>query len=235
MIPIEWTPDVPMERVIFHWTAGTYEPNERERRSYHFLIDGRARVHRGVPVELNSRRLGRGYAAHTLNANTGSIGVSLCGMGGAQERPYSAGRWPLRQVQLDVLVHVLRVLGERYHIPVGRRTMLSHAEVQPALGISQRAKWDIAVLPFRTDIQGAVPIGDMIRAKVGEAEESVADSGHSMPAGAIARVTSADNLNTRRGPKGKSSAPCRPAPPSRSSDNRRPGWKSARPRASPAG
>jgi N-acetyl-anhydromuramyl-L-alanine amidase AmpD len=74
--------------------------------------------------------------------------VSLCGMTGSQEKPFRPGPYPLTRAQWDKTVAVVAELCERYKIPVTPKTVLSHAEVQTNLGIRQRNKWDIAVLPF---------------------------------------------------------------------------------------
>jgi hypothetical protein len=49
---------------------------------------------------------------------------------------------------------------------VDRKTVLSHAEVQQTLGITQKGKWDIARLPFDDSIKGAIAIGDQMRGLV---------------------------------------------------------------------
>jgi hypothetical protein len=120
---------------------------------------------RGKPtIDLNQAPARKGYAAHTLNCNSGSIGVSLCGMAGAVESPFSAGKSPITREQWDALAGVLADLCRRYAIPVTPATVLSHAEVQSTLGIKQRGKWDIARLPFDPAVIGARAIGDRFRA-----------------------------------------------------------------------
>lgn len=167
-IPADWMPDAKISRVIFHWTAGQNKASDLDREHYHILIEGDGRLVRGTPsIALNTEPKAKaGYAAHTLNCNTGSIGVSLCGMAGAVESPFSAGKQPITRAQWNALVCVLAQLCKRYGIKVDRKTVLSHAEVQPTLKITQRGKWDIARLPFDTSIQGAIPIGDQMRAMV---------------------------------------------------------------------
>ena len=203
MAPINpaWLPRVPMRRIHWHWTAGTHTPNDHDRKAYHLLIDGDGNWHKGVPgIELNSGGIKAGYAAHTLNGNTDAIGISLCGMGGAQESPFRPGNWPIRPTQIDALVEGLRQLGKVYSIPVTRKTMLSHAEVQLTLGIAQRAKWDWTMLPGPvTSIKGALAIGDWIRGRVSEAASLAAAD--PIPAGATGRVT-ASSLIARNGPNG---------------------------------
>lgn len=167
-IPADWMPDANMSRIIFHWTAGQNKASADDRKHYHLLIEGDGKLIRGGPsIALNSEPKAKtGYAAHTLNCNTGSIGVSLCGMAGANESPFSAGKQPITRVQWDELANVLAQVCKRYGIKISRKTVLSHAEVQTNLDIKQRGKWDIARLPFDASIQGAVTIGDQMRAMV---------------------------------------------------------------------
>lgn len=159
-------PRVPMQRIIFHWTAGTHKANDTDRKAYHFLIEGDGGVVKGVAgIERNSVSLKDGYAAHTLNCNTGSIGVSLCSMAGAVESPYNPGKYPITPAQWRTLAKVISELCVAYDIPVTPKTVLSHAEVQKNLGITQRNKWDIARLPFGSR-QTAMSIGDEMRRMV---------------------------------------------------------------------
>ncbi|TPE42927.1 peptidoglycan recognition protein family protein, partial [Amaricoccus solimangrovi] len=91
------------------------------------------------------------------------IGVALCGMVGAVEAPFSPGLHPINELQLRAAAQLVADLCGRYGIPVTPRTVLTHAEVQPTLGIAQRGKWDIARLPWRPDLVGPRPVGDYIR------------------------------------------------------------------------
>jgi hypothetical protein len=54
----------------------------------------------------------------------------------------------------------------RYKIPVTPRTVLSHAEVQPTLGIKQNGKWDFTELSFRPSLKGHKACGDYMRSRV---------------------------------------------------------------------
>jgi hypothetical protein len=156
-----------MKRIIFHWTAGGNTPSNLDKGHYHFLIDGSGKVHRGKwPVEANDRPVKGQYAAHTLNCNTGSIGVAVCAMAGAVERPFDAGRAPIIPAQVEALATLCRDLGRQYGIPVTPQTMLSHAEVQPTLGIKQRGKWDIAWLPGMSGPADPVAVGNKLRAMI---------------------------------------------------------------------
>lgn len=210
MIPNEWMPAVPMVRIHWHWTAGNLVPSDGDRRAYHFLIDGSGAVVRGVPsIAANSGALKAGYAAHTRAANTGAIGVAVCGMAGAVESPFNAGRAPINAEQIETLIAVSRVLGQRYRIPVSRRTMLSHAEVQPTLGIAQSGKWDFTRLPSLPDLRGAHAIGDYLRARIGETVPMTEPAPPlppqpaaplPVPAGAKGVVNAPSTLNVRREP-----------------------------------
>lgn len=161
-------PRADISRVISHWTGGNYAPSANDRSHYHFLIDGNAKPVRGVPsVVLNAHPKAQpGYAAHTKSSNTGSIGISVCAMAGAVERPFAAGKAPLTQGQWMALVLAVADLCERYKLPVTHKTVLTHAEVQANLGIKQSGKWDIARLPFDLKCDTAKKVGDRLRAEV---------------------------------------------------------------------
>lgn len=156
-----------MKRIILHWTAGAHTPSNLDKEHYHFIVAGDGAVVKGKhPVEANWKPVPGQYAAHTLNCNTGSIGVAVAAMDGAVERPFSAGKHPITPKQVDALVKLVRDLCRGYGIPVTRETVLSHAEVQPTLKIKQRGKWDIAWLPGMESPGDPVKVGDHIRGLV---------------------------------------------------------------------
>lgn len=162
-----------MKRIITHWSAGSHTPSALDRKHYHFIIDGSGKVHEGnFKPEANLKPVSGKYAAHTLNCNTGSIGVALAAMAGATERPFNAGKYPITQAQMAALYGLLRKLCDQYGIPVTRQTVLSHAEVHPTLGIKQKGKWDIAWVPGMSGIGNPVDVGDMIRKRVDELAKS---------------------------------------------------------------
>lgn len=165
-VPAEWMPDAKMERIILHWTAGAHKATEFDRGHYHILIEDDGKLIRGIPsIKLNEAPAKKGYAAHTLGANSGSIGVSLCCMGGANEAPFDPGKSPMTGAQWDALTSVVADLCRRYSIPVTDKTVLSHAEVQNNLGIQQRGKWDFTRLAFDPSVKGAKACGDKLRAE----------------------------------------------------------------------
>lgn len=158
-----------MLRIILHWSAGTHTPSALDLSHYHYVVDGAGRVHTGKPVAANRAPLSSGYAAHTRNCNTDSIGIAVAAMAGAQERPFSAGRYPITEPQIEAFVRLAADLAREYGIPITRRTILSHAEVQPTLGIAQAGKWDIAWLPGMAGPADPVAVGDRLRAWIADA------------------------------------------------------------------
>lgn len=159
-----------MKRVIFHWTAGAHTAGETDLAAYHILVEGNGRLVRGnASIALNSGRVKKGYAAHTLNANGGAIGVSMCCMGGAVPEPLDPGRFPMTETQWNRMAEVIAELCAFYRIPVTPKTVLSHAEVEPNLGIRQLGKWDVSRLPFDPACRGARACGDRMRAQVNAA------------------------------------------------------------------
>jgi N-acetyl-anhydromuramyl-L-alanine amidase AmpD len=153
-----------MKRVILHWTAGTNNANALDRRYYHYLIQGDGSIVQGdyTPEDNLETADGR-YAAHVKNANTGAIGVALCGMLGAVESPFNPGQYPITEEQWIVACEMISGLCKRYAIPVTPSTVLTHAEVQGTLKIAQSGKWDITRLPWEPGIVGATAVGDHLR------------------------------------------------------------------------
>lgn len=166
-LPEAWLPWAQMQRVILHWTAGSNKASAVDKAHYHILIEGDGSPVKGDPsITANQAPVSTGYAAHTLNCNSGSIGISLCGMAGANEKPLNAGKYPITRKQWEAAIQAVADLCRRYSIPVTPSTVLSHAEVQGTLGIQQRGKWDIAILPFEPALNTANKVGDAFRAAV---------------------------------------------------------------------
>lgn len=156
-----------MERIIIHWTAGGNRANATDKKHYHVLIEGDGDIVSGDhPIKANKAPLSKEYAAHTLNCNTNSIGVSMCGMAGAVESPFSPGKSPITEVQFRAMIKEVAKLSRQYGIGVSPKTILTHAEVESNLGIKQRGKWDITVLPWDQKVKGAKAVGDIIRKEV---------------------------------------------------------------------
>lgn len=167
VVPAAWMPRAAMKRVHLHWTAGAYAANGLDQNAYHLLIDGTPKLVRGKwPISANVNCPRGAYAAHTLNANTGAIGVSICCMGGAGVTMANHGAYPLKREQWGLAVRAIADLCRFYAIPVTDKTVLTHAEVQPNLGIRQKGKWDIATLSFDRSFDTARKVGDRLRREV---------------------------------------------------------------------
>ncbi|NLS06279.1 N-acetylmuramoyl-L-alanine amidase [Rhizobium sp. P32RR-XVIII] len=133
------------------------------------MVEGDGNVVRGDhTIADNVSTVNDDYAAHTLRANTGSIGVSMACMAGAVESPFNAGKFPMTETQWNRAIEVIAHLADFYHIPVTDKTILSHAEVQTNLGIQQRGKWDVARLPLDPKTVGAKACGNKMRERVKE-------------------------------------------------------------------
>jgi hypothetical protein len=166
-VPKAWMPAASMERIHIHWTAGGHKANATDKRSYHILIEGDGNLVRAdTSIKANEAGSGMRQASHTLNANTGAIGISMCCMAGAVESPFNAGRSPMTKPQWDKMIEVAADLAKRYRIPVTPKTILTHAEVEPNLGIRQRNKWDVVRLAFDSSVKGHAAVGDRLRSQV---------------------------------------------------------------------
>lgn len=155
-------------RIIGHWTAGADGVSDMEDDHYQFIVERDGNVVTGdFTPEDNIPPLKPGkYAAHTGRCNSYAIGVSMDAMGNAQERPFSAGKYPITEVQVEAYVTLCAELCEAYDIPVTRERVLTHAEVQPTLGVAQNGKWDVTWLPGMDKPGDAVTIGDILRQRI---------------------------------------------------------------------
>ncbi len=163
----DWMPEAKIQRIHLHWTAGKHQATPYECRHYHILIEGDGTVVRGTySIANNVQGVRKGRASHTLNANSGAIGVSLCCMMGAKEFPFDPGIAPMTKVQWQVGMKVLAQLAQFYDVPVTPLTILTHAEVGPNLHIMQKEKWDITRLAFDDTVRGYGAVGNLMRREV---------------------------------------------------------------------
>jgi N-acetyl-anhydromuramyl-L-alanine amidase AmpD len=184
-----------MERIIIHWTGGSHRAGELDKKHYHRLVEGDGTVVFGNEEIADNIVTSDGdYAAHTLMLNTRSIGVSMCGMRNATEVPMDFGPSPLTEVQFRAMAQLVAELCMSYGIPVTGRTVLTHAEVQPTLGVRQRGKWDLTCLKFKPELRGAIPVGDYMRELVTEALNTMQ--------GVRAPTPHEDRATIRRGSRG---------------------------------
>jgi N-acetyl-anhydromuramyl-L-alanine amidase AmpD len=167
LVPIEWMPQCSMKRVIVHWTAGAHRASDLDRAHYHLLVESDGTLVRGTHSIAANEHMREPRASHTRNCNTGSIGVAVCCMAGARERPFDAGQVAMTRRQWDVMADVVAELCRRYAIPVTARAVLGHGEVQANLNFPQLGKWDPLVLPWATGLSRA-EVMDGFRTRVRE-------------------------------------------------------------------
>ena len=160
-----------MKRIIIHWTGGAHQPNNTDYQHYHYLINKDGVVTLGkFPVSANEvcRNDANGkpaYAAHTGGGNTGSIGVSLCGMAGFKGAN-NVGPYPLTRIQCERMFKLCAELSKKYKIAVTSGNIMTHYE----FGLkhpdtTSRGKIDIIYLPPFPEI-AKDKIGDFIRGKI---------------------------------------------------------------------
>ncbi|WP_088636163.1 N-acetylmuramoyl-L-alanine amidase [Phaeobacter sp. 22II1-1F12B] len=154
------------QRIVMHWTAGEYEISDSDYEKYHEVVegDGTRRLCRRRPEANNDVNDGD-YAAHVRAKNTGSIGLAMCCMKGAKERPFHKGKFPMTEVQLGAFINMVAEYAETYDIAVDRRHVLSHEEVDVTLKVPQD-KWDIMWLPHMAKPGNVVEVGDFLRERI---------------------------------------------------------------------
>ena len=155
-----------MNRIIIHWTAGTYYPTDFEKKFYHYLIDKDGNIHKGIYVPADNLNCADGkYAAHTGGGNTGSIGVAMCSMAGFKNKN-QCGDYPITKIQFESCMKLCAELCSKYDIKVSPSNVMTHYE----FGInhqqsSSAGKIDIIYLPPYPWV-GKDDIGNFIRTKI---------------------------------------------------------------------
>lgn len=155
-----------MKRIILHWTAGSYQPNHTDFEHYHYLVNGQGLVIEGkYKPEDNLDCTDGKYAQHTGGGNTGSIGVSMCGMLGFKNRA-NVGQYPLTKAQVERCFKLVAELCKKYNIAITPQTVLTHYEFGKSHPKTKSAgKIDIVYLPPYPTVEQN-KIGDFIRGKV---------------------------------------------------------------------
>ena len=140
-------PACEMARVVLHWTAGAHKASALDREHYHVLVEGDGTVVYGThPIDANAKPAREPRASHTRSLNTGSIGVSLCCMKDAVERPFSAGPFPMTVTQWQVAAEVVAELCDRYNIAVTPRSVIALGVEEQCLCAPQNLDGDPNVL-----------------------------------------------------------------------------------------
>lgn len=155
-----------MKRIILHWTAGSYQSNHTDFEHYHYLVNGQGLVIEGkYKPEDNLDCTDGKYAQHTGGGNTGSIGVSMCGMLGFKNRA-NVGQYPLTKAQVERCFKLVAELCKKYNIAITPQTVLTHYEFGKSHPKTKSAgKIDIVYLPPYPTVEQN-KIGDFIRGKI---------------------------------------------------------------------
>lgn len=156
----------PLKRIVLHWTAGAGSPSAFDRQFYHYLIDAKGNVIKGVfSPEANLDCTDGVYAAHTGDANTGSIGIALCAMANFDYATRKTA-FPITKIQLEKLFSFTAKLCKKYGIKVNKDTVFTHYEfgmLHPES--TSKGKIDIIYLQPYPNVH-KYQIGNFIRAKV---------------------------------------------------------------------
>lgn len=155
-----------MKRIIIHWTAGANQPNSTDFQHYHYMVNGDGLVIVGkFKPEDNENCYDGKYAQHTGGGNTGSIGVSMCGMAGFNGKADST-KYPLTAKQCERTFKLVAELCKKYNIAVTPDTVLTHYEFgQKNPKTTSFGKIDIVYLHAFPNVTRS-SMGDFIRNKV---------------------------------------------------------------------
>lgn len=166
IVPEAWMPACSMKAIVAHWTAGGHKASALDQEHYHVLVEADGALIRGDhEISDNVNTADDDYAAHTRHFNTNVIGISVCCMADAVEKPFNAGKFPMTEKQWSTMAHVAADLAKFYKIPNDRKHILGHGEVQGNLDIQQRGKWDPMKLPWKPKLTFS-EVGDLFRQKV---------------------------------------------------------------------
>lgn len=155
-------PAVPagLERVVMHWSGGLPQPNAIGRRAYHALITGpHGWVERGTyDLKANVAPLARNYAQHVGGLNTGSAGVSWCGMRGSNADAGTLGPYPITATQMHRGLAFAAFLAARHGLnPADPAHLFTHREaweIHRVRGTQNDTKLDWVVIPHDPTLRG---------------------------------------------------------------------------------
>lgn len=160
-------------RVHWHWAASTYAVNWDVVKHYNGVFDFEGNEYDGgAPAQAQARyQPGHVGVSHTWNANTGAIGLSCAAMAGATcdwgQGKVSQGKYPLTWEGIDAMLEKTVEYCRAFDIHPSPWTTITHCEVQTNIGIKQRNKWDIRVLPDDpTKLLGEKEAGNILRKRM---------------------------------------------------------------------
>ena len=106
-----------MERIIYHWTAGTNNPCAEDLLHYHYVIDSKGRKYAGrFSPQDNENCYDGKYAAHTGGGNTASIGIAFCGCYVPANTNVKLTKFPLTKTQLEAGFMLGAKLAKQYNL-----------------------------------------------------------------------------------------------------------------------
>lgn len=156
-----------MNRIILHWTAGTNQPCSTDYEHYHYLINKDGVIIKGKFAPEDNLNCNDGkYAQHCGGGNTGSIGISMCGMYVPKNTDIKDTKFPLTKIQCEAAFKLIAELCKKYNIKITPQTVLTHYEFgQAHPKTSSYGKIDIIYLHAYPDITKN-EMGNFIRSKV---------------------------------------------------------------------
>lgn len=149
-------PNAAIERIVCHWTAGSYDVSDLDREHYHYIISGKnpKHIYSGFYTPRANDWCNDGnYAAHTYRLNTRSLGIAVACMAGASTHNY--GRFPMTREQWLTMAQLAGFCASYYDLKINASTLLGHFEVDSVYGIDQGGKWDPGVFPWNKNITPA--------------------------------------------------------------------------------
>ena len=151
-----------MKRIILHHTAGSYIPNNTDKKAYHYLIDDVGNIFEGYyKVSDNENCQDGKYAAHTFKGNTGSIGIAACGnFNFSLQNKYT--KFPITPKQFEIMCKLSASMCIKYKIPVDR--VYTHYGFDLEHNIKQ-GKIDITYLPFKPKLN-PIQVQEYFRAHI---------------------------------------------------------------------
>ena len=151
-------------KITIHHTAGNYQANATDKKAYHYLIDDKGNVIKGVySVADNMNCNDRKYAAHCGGNNTKNIGVAFCGNLAFSERDLKSST-PLTRIQLEAGFKLIAELAIKYDIPVTDQGIFTHYEYDQKKK-KPVGKIDLIYLPPFHNVKRD-EVGNFIRGKV---------------------------------------------------------------------
>lgn len=154
-----------LNKITYHWTAGTNIPNATDLKHYHFLIDKYGLVYKGLYKPEDNINCNDGkYAAHCGGGNTGNIGIAFCGCYVPKGVHVMGSMYPLTRIQLERGFELGAKLSKQYDIPL--KNIITHYEFGKKIPYSSSGgKIDITYLHPFPQIKPD-ECGDFIRSKV---------------------------------------------------------------------